>query len=1141
MITFLTRIVLTALLAVGLLSGAANAQALYGSIVGNVTDQQSGVLRGVTITITNKGTGLKLEASTDETGSYIFRNLLPGEYDMKLAFSGFKEMTQSNLIVTAGNPKRVDVKLEIGTAQDTVTVTADAATLRTEKSDLSTEINSKQVVSLPLNQYRNYQTLLNLVPGATPVQFQNAEIDTPGRSLRTWVNGTQPNSNTTRVDGAVSVNVWLPHHAGYIQPAETIETVNIATNNFDADIGMAGGAAQTVVTKSGTNQFHGSGFEFMNFDELNANSFSNNAFGFAKAPLSHHTYGGTLGGPIKKDKLFFFGSYEKFRDRRGGNYFYAVPTDKMRNGDFTEVATAYNTVNNPSRFQLFNPSTGDTDGVGRTPFANYTIPGGMISPLASAIMNYYPRVNTNQDLNSNGLLDDYAQQREVQVDRANYDSKITWQRTREHAIWGKFSMLRANVVDNYILGFDNGSLGDTKVYVVGAGHSWTLSPTLVLDGNFGYYRMDQVVTGPDFGQNLGIDLGIPGVNDPNDMRASGLPTFYMGDLTDAGAGNNGYTTGLAPTNSYTIGSTPNWMPLNRKEINYSFSSALTKVFAKHELRTGVDIVKLSLNHRQAEFGNFGLKGGFAFSGNVTGASGYTPLLWNRFADFLLGLPLSYAKDVQTEEQTGREWQTGFYVRDRWRIFQNLTLNLGLRLEYYPLMSRATRGIERLDYNTYTVLLGGLGDVPKDVGLKMQKFYAAPRIGIAYRLGDKSVLRLGYGHTINPLPWSRPMRGSFPFDINFNSTASTFDSVTTLANGIPPVVVPDLSSGRVTLPRGVFMRSPNAGIEAFPGSGSGLDRATIKQWNIAFEHRLPGDFITEIAYVGTRTDGGYADLNINYGTPGAAATSNDRRQFSSVAGSTAINDWAARTKSRYHSLQISLNRPIKNGLMVKGAYTFSRAKNMADEDGWIGLTWNSPLMYGANYALAGFDRTHIFQMGFVYDLPFLKTAHSAPGKLLRGWQVNGIFATYSGTPYSITGTNNLLNCAGCGDVLVNVSGDPEPVGKVGSSTTQTYYDRSLFSQPAGTGVDGFGNSGRNRFRRPPVWNLDFSLFKQFSIGERIKPEFRIEAANLFNHTNWGAPVTNFNQINFLQFTPSSAENQTNTPGARRIQLGFRVTF
>src|SRR5215813_1377152 len=363
---------LAVLLTVGLAPSPTNAQILYGSLVGNVVDQNGAIMPGVSVKITNNGTALQLETTTDEAGSYVFRNLLPGSYDMTLSLKGFKEIRQAGIIISAGNPKRIDVGLQVGATQETVTVTADAATLKTEKSDLNTEINSVQVTSLPLNQYRNYQSLLNLVPGATPTQFQNAEIDTPGRSLRTWVNGVQPNSNTTRVDGAVSVNVWLPHHAGYIQPVETIETVNIATNNFDADTGMAAGAAQTVVTKSGTNEFHGSAFEFYNGDKLNANSFFNNAGALARPPQTRHTYGGTLGGPILKEKLFFFGSYEKFRDRRGFNFTSSVPTDKMRNGDFSEVPAVY-----PS-FKLYDPNSTvvNADGsISRTPFPNFTISG----------------------------------------------------------------------------------------------------------------------------------------------------------------------------------------------------------------------------------------------------------------------------------------------------------------------------------------------------------------------------------------------------------------------------------------------------------------------------------------------------------------------------------------------------------------------------------------------------------------------------------------------------------------------------------------------------------------------------------------------------------------------------------------------
>jgi len=1095
----------------------AAAQALYGSITGAVTDQQKAAMPGVTVTATNIGTGLKIETVSDEAGNYTFRNMQPGTYDVSATLEGFKELRRAGYAITAGSVVRVDLAMELGQLAETVNVVAESTLLQTERADLNTELSAKAVTNLPLNQYRNYQSLLNLVPGATPTQFQNAEIDTPGRSLRTWVNGTQPNANTTRVDGAVSVNIWLPHHVGYVQPAETIDTVNIATNSFDADTGMAAGAAQTVITKSGTNQLRGSAFWLYNGEELNANSFFNNANGLVKQPLNRQTYGGTIGGPIIKNKLFYFGSYENFRDRRTGNYTYGVPTAKMRAGDFSEVAATY------SAFRLYNPFTG-TNGVGRELFPNNQIPSNLIGSIAKGVMQYYPAVNSTVDLNRNSLLDDYSQVRQVLVDRANYDLKLTWQRTSTHSVWGKFAVLDAEVVDNFNLGWDEGSIGDTRVYVGAVGHTWTLGPSLVLDGNFGYNRQDQTVTGPDYGTNYGLELGIPGVNDPNDIRASGMP--YFG-------------------NGYAIGGTPSWMPLFRKEVTYTFSSALTKVLSRHEFRAGVDVVRLELNHRQAEFGSYGLKGGFEFSGNITGASGYTPIGWNSFAGFLLGVNNLHGKDVQVEDMSGREWQTAIYIRDRWTVSPKLTLSGGLRFENYPLMTRENSGIEilqntgtggRLDYSTYTFIMGGRGNVATDPGVNLQTWYVAPRVGAAYRWNENNVFRGGYGLTVNPLPWSRPMRGSFPYDTFYSRQSEQFAGYYLLSGGIPPVPVPDYSSGKVVLPSGIFVRSPNPGGEAFPGSGDSNDRGQVQSWNIAWEHRLPRDVSLEVAYVGTRTDGGYADLNVNYGEPGGG---NAARKYFAVAGTTEIRDWASRTKSRYKALQLALNRPFKNGLMLKGAYTLSEAKNWADEDGWTGLTWYHPMKYQDNFALAGFDRTHVFQMGWVYELPWLKDRNDVTGAILGGWQVNGIFGWYSGTPYSIGGSNTALNCQGCGSIFINFQGDPEPIGTPGSST-EPYYDKSLFSQPTGTDVNGFGTSDRNQFRRPSVWNVDLSLFKAFPIG-RFRPELRIEAANLFNHTNWGAPVTGYTALNFMTFTPGSAESGTNSPGARRIQIGLRVQF
>ena len=1100
----LTRFTLKAALALAIVAALiaplpASAQTLYGSITGTVTDQQGAPIPGAAVMATNTGTGLKVEAVTDTSGAYTFRNLLPGVYDLNASLEGFRALNQTGLRVSAGNPVRVDLKLEVGTLAETVNVVSETTLLQTEKADLSTEISAKEIVNLPLNQFRNYQKLLDLVPGATPSALQNAEIDTPGRALTTNVNGLQRNSNAFRIDGAVSLNVWLPHHVGYVNPAETIESVNISTNNFGADQGMAGGAAVTVVTKSGTNELHGSAFLFRNQEDFNANTFANNANNLPKPDLSRSIFGGTLGGPIVKNKLFFFGSWERYQGRTGVQSTYTAPTAKMRAGDFSEVAAAY------PAFKLYNPYTGGAGGVGRQEFANYTIPANLINPTATEILAFWPSPSSTTDINRNGILDDIVIPRTITNDRDNFDLKLTWQRTASHSIWGKFSMLDAEVVDNFILGFEDGSLGDTRVYVGTIGHTWTLSPTLVLDGYFGMNRQDQTVTGPDYGTNYGLNFGIPGTNGPSE-RYSGLP--YIGA-------------------TYEYGTTPNWMPLFRKERSYTFTTNLTKVLPRHELRFGVDLVKHELNHYQAEFGGTGgLRGNLTFGALPTSVPGYVSPGWNNFGTFLLGLQTFQGKDVQEYEMTGREWQTALYAQDRWNVTDKLSVYLGLRLEYYPLFKRKDSGPERLDYSTYEVLFGGYGSTPEDVGIEMQNFYLAPKLGVMYRLSEKTVLRAGYGHSINPMVWSRPLRGSYPFDIYYNKTAENYAWLGTIDDGIPPVAVPDLNAGKAKLPPNTYMRSPNP---------TDVDRATLKSWNVAVEQRIPGDIAVEVAYVGTAQDGGYADRNLNYGQPGGGQTS---RQYYSVAGTTDIVDWAGRTKARYNALQVAINRPFRNGLLLKGAYTLSHAKNETDDDGWAGLTWNHPDMLYKNFATAGYDRTHVFQMGFVWEMPFAKESKSVLAQVVKNWQLNGIFSAYSGTPYSIGGTNNALNCPGCGSILINVSGDPEPTGTAGSNT-EAYYDKAAFSQPTGADLGGFGNSERNQFRRPSVWNVNLGVFRAFPVG-RFRPELRVDVTNLFNHTNWGAPVTGFTDPRFMTFIPSGAHNATQT-GERTVQIGLRLEF
>src|SRR5438477_302558 len=314
------------------------AQVLYGSVTGTVADQSGAGVTKAHAVVTNRATAVVREADADDSSHYPITDVPPGEYDLRVTARGFKPLTQTNLMVAANTVTNGDARLQVGAMSEQVTVEAYVVNLQTEKTDVHTELSEKAILNLPLNQYRNFQTLINLVPGATPGKFQNAIADTPERALSTNINGTNRNNNNTRVDGAADVFVWLPHHTVYVPPAETVQEVNISTNNFDPEQGMTGGAAITVITKSGTNQFHGVLFEYHEDQALRARQFFETAAVSAKKGKSIlNDMGGTFGGPIKKDKLFFFGSYDGTFERDNRGSLFTVPAADLRTGDFSRI------------------------------------------------------------------------------------------------------------------------------------------------------------------------------------------------------------------------------------------------------------------------------------------------------------------------------------------------------------------------------------------------------------------------------------------------------------------------------------------------------------------------------------------------------------------------------------------------------------------------------------------------------------------------------------------------------------------------------------------------------------------------------------------------------------------------------------
>ena len=1103
----------------------AAAQILYGSVVGVVKDSTGAFIPGATVTIVNKETNLTREATTSGEGSYSLINLLPGPYDVKVTLSGFRDVARPNVPITIGQIARIDFTLEIGTVAETVMVIGESPILQTDKADVHTSLRAAELTNMPLNRYRNFQALLNLVPGTTPMAFGNAETDTPARSMATNVNGQANTNNSTRTDGATNMNIWLPNHLMYVSPAETVDTVDVSTSSFDAEQGMAGGAAVTVITKSGTNQFRGSAFEGFNNEKLNANAYY---FGGGampdKLPVKQNSYGGTLGGPIKRNKVFFFGSFEGYKRTQSLFTFFTVPDPALRAGDFSR---AFNT--NGTLQTIYNPFTGSDNGIGRQPFQNNQIPANMINPIALKILQLFPLPNT-QGIGAGGLTNNYQRQETRQVDRENYDAKFNWNRTSAHQLWAKFSHMHAVVDDltNY-LGPDpnaSGDGGNTKVYQLTAGQTWTLGPTLLMDSTFGFSRQKQEVLGPDFNAgNFGLDvLGIPGTNDQGigDQRYAGYPEFRFGGTT------SGFFSQL--------GNRDGWNPIFRDERTYSIATNITKIKGQHDFRGGYFLNFLYLDHWQPETGN--PRGQFIFNANTTGLNGgQTANFYNSYASFLLGLVGTANKSVQNELMTSREWQHALYFRDRWTPSSKLTLDLGLRWELYPIMHRADgRGLDRLDLTTLDVIVAGRGGNPQTNGMKAGLNNFAPRLGGVYRINDETVFRSGYGLTYNAQAWARAVRGDNDYPVTIASTfinPDQFAYYSTLQQGIPKMVGPDLSSGRVPLDRAAAEYTPEI---------DNIDRGYTHTWNFAVERMLPYDTSIDVAYVGARGVGGYAGLDIN--SPQTLGVGDAGRPYASLGRFVAINSWGMRLKTEYNSLQVALNKRMSHGLLVKGAYTLSKAMNETDNDGRATLNFNIPSELYRNWAPAGFDRRHNFQLGFVYQLPWQSTNGygNLAQALAKDWQLNGTFAAFSGNPFTMTAAGTSLNTPNNG--FPNNTNTADLVGsfnvtdKIGSGGA--WFDTTQFAQP--TGVR-FGNTGRNQFYGPGGYNLDLSLFRSFPMGGQRRLEARIEASNILNVPVFANPQALLTSGTFGQITGIAGGTALTNAAyvERQIRLGVRFAF
>ncbi len=1117
--TSVTSLLLVCLGAALLIPQPAHAQVLYGSLVVEAKDDSGAAIPRATVTIAQTETGWTRTAVTNDVGTATFSTVPPGTFTVRVNLDGFKEAVTTGVLVSEGAVIRVPALLALGQLTDTVSVVADNAMLQTDRADVRTDLPSVQLENLPVPIGRNYQSLLVTVPGISPPENMHSVAVNPARGLGFTSNGTTRNANTIRIEGAIANNLWLPHVAAYVPALEAIESVGVTTSTFDADQGLAGGMAANVLIKSGTNQFKGSLFQY----HFNENLKSRPYFlpvSEPKPDASQNQFGGTFGGRIVRDKLFFFGSYQGTRDRNISQRFGTVPTEAMRNGDFSASP-------NP----IYDPLTGNPDtGAGRTAFTGNIIPRDRFDPIVQKLLTDLPLPNQP------GLTNNYFASGDYTFTRHNVDAKVNYNPTNKLGLSARLGWLNYNFKNPTMFGSLGGlpinesaskagtGLGDT--YTITGSASYVLTPSFLIDTYTGI-TLIQVLSEPDrLDENLGLEyLGIPGTNGP-DRVYGGWPHFSITNYSNIGyAGSN---------NSPYIDD--NW------QAQYTANATYTR--GRHTLRFGGDIVRQALNRFELGDGS----GSFTFGvGPTTLPGGPSGNQFNSFATFLLGLPTTIAKSetpYENNRNRTRNWQFSTFVKDQWQVTRSLTASLGVRWDYFPMGTRTTRGIERYDLDTNTMLICGVAGIPTDCDYDMGAGNLSPRFGVAYRITEKMVARGGYGRNYDPYPLAfvRDLIGNYPSSISLSIPATGVRFAGRLRDGIPAVVVPDVSSGVVPIPLNVAAR-------ALPDEPK---RGYVDSFNVTLQSELPGGFTGQIGYVGTRQ----RDINqiFDVNASQVIGSGNNGRPLFQQFGRTASTGILSNPGwSNYDSLQTSVTRRFADGVQVTAGYTFSKTFGICCDQ----LSDNPPRVQALEYfhlneARLNDDRPHNFQATFVAELPFgpnkpFLNEGGVAAAVLGGWQVNGLFGAYSGRPFTVTSADTSLNLPGSNQMADQVKTDVEIIGGIGSD--KSWFDPLAF-RPVTQAR--FGTAGFNSMRGPGYVNFDLSFFRDFNLGSSRELQFRVEIFNLTNTPHFGQPNANVSNLllnadgtirSLGGFSTITSTANTGREGIdeRLIRLGLRFGF
>jgi hypothetical protein len=1093
------RILLALTIAAVITPMTAVGQSVSGTILGTVSDASGSVIPDAKVTVVNEGTGLTRAVQTDSNGEYTVPSLPTGRYSIMTEMAGFKALALSNIELGVDQRARINLKLEVGAMTESVNVEASSPLLQTSSSELGTTVTTAQIEALPLNG-RNFVNLTRTLPGVLR-GIPGANIDGAGSlawraSASFSANGQRTRDNNFMLDGVDNNETWL--QTVVIFPSvDALDEFKLQTSTYSAEFGRSLGGVVNLQIKSGTNNLHGSGFEFHRNDAFDANNFFNNRAGRAKPDFKQNQFGGTLGGPILANRTFFFGDYQGHRETQGQTALSTVPSKAMRAGDFSELSRI-----------IYDPQTGQ-------PFPANVIPDARIDGVARAILTQlYPEPNTagtrqaNGQTISNYLLNPIKERQDNQFDVKVEHKLATSNRFFVRYSYQKTHRLQPASLPHGDAGFTFGAGdGNIKAQSVAFNDTQTLGTNWFNEFRFGWSSIKFFMTSIDYGTNPAAAVGLRGIN--VSPVASAMTQLNFQNIRNLGANSN--------------------QPLITNQNDFQIFDNVTSTKGRHTLKAGGSLTLRSREILNADT----IVGNFTFNNNMTSncagqGPGCTVNSATGFdvASFMLGLVSTKNRNLfDAGTYTEKRPEIAMYAQDDFRATSKLTLNLGLRWDVYPPWTEIDDLQSNFDVTTGQFVVASDNAVIEGVkvGRYLQTYSKrdiGPRFGFAYDLNGngKTLVRGGFGVFWNFSPGgtssSKAQNQPFLQSTSLNANPTSYGSNLLLKDGLPdpPGVHPELPAAGAT--RSIF--------------DINFRDAYARQWNLNAQRGFGTNYLAEVAYVGSQGRQMVVKVDINQAKPVVGVSdANVNRPFIKLApGLRSLSQSQSVGKVDYHGLLLKFQRRFANNFSFLNSYTFGHSIDFAS-DNEAGITDNYSLDY--NRGPSDYDVTHTFSSSWVYELPWSRE------KLYGGWQMSGILYLRGGLPLTVTQTQGVLS-TGTGNRPNRVCN-----GNINNPTIDRWFDTSCFV-PTADSTGTYGDAGRGIIRGPGSFNIDASLAKHTKIG-RYLTEFRVEAFNLLNHPQFANPNTTIGNaavgtISAMLSSPSCSLCGT---VERQVQLGVKVRF